>query len=182
MSKFLLNLLLQISKVLVNSKIQFLIQKSFSLLSAQPTLRPDRPLVQSAYRPRRSPHAEIIPASPSSPRVGRVFTGNMFSFSDLAFLSHPGSRKQNRSLHTCVQDVQITRTANNMVNRHNFSLNYRLESLQNDPWVQKKHYRVARKSKHRCVLHRHNRRRGRPSLYLLAPAGTLSLTPVFCST
>jgi hypothetical protein len=26
-------------------------------------------------------------------------------------LSHPGSRKQNRSLHTCAQDVQITRTA-----------------------------------------------------------------------
>jgi hypothetical protein len=26
-------------------------------------------------------------------------------------LSHPGSRKQNRSLHTCAQDVQITYTA-----------------------------------------------------------------------
>jgi hypothetical protein len=52
-------------------------------------------------------------------------------------MSHPGSRKQNRSLHTCAQDVQITRTANNMVNRYNISLNYRLESLQNDPWVQK---------------------------------------------
>jgi hypothetical protein len=88
-------------------------------------------------------------------------------------LSHPGSRKQNRSLHTCAQDVQITRTANNMVNRYNISLNYKLESLQNDPWVHKKYYRVARKSKRRCVFHRHNRRRGRPSLYLLAPAGTL---------
>jgi hypothetical protein len=31
MSKFLLNLLLQISKALVNSKIQFLIQKFFFL-------------------------------------------------------------------------------------------------------------------------------------------------------
>jgi tetrahydromethanopterin S-methyltransferase subunit F len=49
-------------------------------------------------------------------------------------LSHPGSRKQNRSLHTRAQDVQITRTANNMVNRYNISLNYKLESLQNDPW------------------------------------------------
>jgi hypothetical protein len=88
-------------------------------------------------------------------------------------LSHPGSRKQNRSLHTCAQDVQITRTANNILNRYNISLNYKLESLQNDPWVQKKYYRVARKSKRRCVFHRHNRRRGRPSLYLLAPAGTL---------
>jgi hypothetical protein len=32
MSKFLLNLLLQISKALVNSKIKFLIQKSFFLV------------------------------------------------------------------------------------------------------------------------------------------------------
>jgi hypothetical protein len=66
MSKFLLNLLLQISKALVNSKIQFLIQKSCSLLSAQPTLRPVRPLAQPAHRPRRSPQAEIASAGPSS--------------------------------------------------------------------------------------------------------------------
>jgi hypothetical protein len=52
MSKFLLNLLLQISKALVNSEIQFLIQKLFSLLSARPTLRPVRPLAQPAHRPR----------------------------------------------------------------------------------------------------------------------------------
>jgi hypothetical protein len=71
--KFLLNLLLQISKALVNSKIQFLIQKSFSLLSARPTLRPVRPLAQPAHRP----------------RVGRVFAGNTFSFSDHAFPSRP---------------------------------------------------------------------------------------------
>jgi hypothetical protein len=36
MSKFLLNLLVQISKALVNSKIQFLIQKFFFLISARP--------------------------------------------------------------------------------------------------------------------------------------------------
>jgi hypothetical protein len=72
MSKFLLNLLLQISKALVNSKIQFLIQKSFSLLSARPTLRPVRPLAQPAHRPRRSPQAKIVPTGPSSPRVGRL--------------------------------------------------------------------------------------------------------------
>jgi hypothetical protein len=53
MSKFLLNLLLQISKAFVNSKIQFLIQKFFSLLSAQPTPRPVRPLAQPAHRLRR---------------------------------------------------------------------------------------------------------------------------------
>jgi hypothetical protein len=52
MLKFLLNLLLQISKALVNSKIQFLIQKFFSLLSARPTPRPVRPLAQLAHRPR----------------------------------------------------------------------------------------------------------------------------------
>jgi hypothetical protein len=88
-------------------------------------------------------------------------------------LSHPVPRKKERSLHMCAQDVHITRTTNNMVNRYNISLNYKLESLRNHPWVQKKHYRVARKSKRRCVFHRHNRSRGRPSLYLLAPAGTL---------
>jgi hypothetical protein len=54
-------------------------------------------------------------------------------------LSHPGSRKQNQILHACAQDVQITCTVNNMVNRYNISLNYKLESLQNDPWVQKKY-------------------------------------------
>jgi hypothetical protein len=89
MSKFLLNLLLQISKALVNSKIQFLIQKTFSLLSARPTLWPVRPLAQLAHRPRRSPQAEIISAGPSSPRIGRIFAGNTFSFSDPAFPSRP---------------------------------------------------------------------------------------------
>jgi hypothetical protein len=52
-------------------------------------------------------------------------------------VSHPVPRKKERRLHTCAQDVKITRTANNMVNRYNISLNYKLESLQNDPWVQK---------------------------------------------
>jgi hypothetical protein len=35
-----------------------------------------------------------------------------------------------------------------MVNRYNISLNYKLESLQNDLWVQKKEYRAMQKSKH----------------------------------
>jgi hypothetical protein len=52
-------------------------------------------------------------------------------------LSYPGSKKYNRSLYTCAQDVQITRTTNNMVNKYNISLNYKLRYLQNDPWVQK---------------------------------------------
>jgi hypothetical protein len=77
MSKFLLNLLLQISKALVNSKIQFLIQKFFFLdfgpadLAAHPASQPSQP------------------TGPSSSRVGRIFVGNMFSFSDHAFLSRP---------------------------------------------------------------------------------------------
>jgi hypothetical protein len=68
MSKFLLNLLLQISKALVNSKIQFLIRKFFSLLSARPTPRPIRPLAQPAHRSRhpRRPKSSW-PAHP--PRV-----------------------------------------------------------------------------------------------------------------
>jgi hypothetical protein len=65
MSKFLLNLLLQISKAFVNSKIQFLMQKFFFLILARPTLRPTRPL---------------SPASPSSPRVGHVFAEICFPF------------------------------------------------------------------------------------------------------
>jgi hypothetical protein len=87
MSKFLLNLLLQISKALVNSKIQFLIQKSFFLAFSPANLA-----ARSASGPANppaapSPQAEIVPAGPSSLRVGRVFTGNTFSLSDHAFPS-----------------------------------------------------------------------------------------------
>jgi hypothetical protein len=49
MSKFLLNLLVQISKALVNSKIQFLIQNFFFFAFARPTLRPTQ-----AARPMRA--------------------------------------------------------------------------------------------------------------------------------
>jgi hypothetical protein len=52
------------------------------------------------------------------------------SVSKLSMMSHPGSRKLNQSLHTCAQDVQITRTANNMVNRYNISINYRIKSYK----------------------------------------------------
>jgi hypothetical protein len=51
MSKFLLNLLLQIPEALVNSKIQFLIRKLFSLLSPRPTPQPVWPLAHPAHRP-----------------------------------------------------------------------------------------------------------------------------------
>jgi hypothetical protein len=92
MSKFLLNLLLQISKALVNSKIQFLIQKFHFLISARPTLRPIRPLSPASPLAMPPPQAETVPASPSSPRVGRVFAGNTSSLLVRAFrvgrLSH----------------------------------------------------------------------------------------------
>jgi hypothetical protein len=74
MSKFLLNLLLQISKALVNSKIQLLIQKFFFL-----TFGPADHAAHSAFGPAiplasLPPQAETAPAGPPSPRIGRVFT------------------------------------------------------------------------------------------------------------
>jgi hypothetical protein len=80
MPKFLLNLLLRISKALVNSKIQFLIQKFFFL-----TFGPADLVAHSAFGP-ASPLASLPPqaktarAGPPSPRVGRVFTGIRFPF------------------------------------------------------------------------------------------------------
>jgi hypothetical protein len=79
MSKFLLNLL-QISKALVNSKIQFLIQKFFFH-----TFGPADLAVHSAFGPASPlaslpPQAETAPAGPPSPRVGRVFTRIRFPF------------------------------------------------------------------------------------------------------
>jgi hypothetical protein len=87
MSKFLLNLLLQISKALVNSKIQFLIQKPFFL-----AFGPADPAAHLASGPASPPaapslRAEIIPAGPSSPRVGRLFAENTFSILVHAFPS-----------------------------------------------------------------------------------------------
>jgi hypothetical protein len=70
MSKFLLNLLLQISK-------------------AQPTLRPTWPLSPASPLATLFPAGRKRPAGPSSPRVGRDFGGNTFSFSDHAFPSRP---------------------------------------------------------------------------------------------
>jgi hypothetical protein len=87
MSKFLLNHLLQISKALVNSKIQFLIQKSFFLAFSLAN-----PVARSASGPASppaapSPRAKIVSDGPSSPRVGRVFVENTYSLSVHAFPS-----------------------------------------------------------------------------------------------
>jgi hypothetical protein len=90
MSKFLLNLLLQISEDLVNSKIHFFNSEIlFLLILAWPTLRPTRPLSPASPLTTPFPAGRKRPAGPSSPRVGRIFAGNMFSFSDHAFPSRP---------------------------------------------------------------------------------------------
>jgi hypothetical protein len=89
MSKFLLNLLLQISKALLNSKLQLLIQKSFFLAFGPANLAAHSASGPASPPAAPSPQAEIASAGPSSPRVGRVFTGNTFSFSVHAFPSWP---------------------------------------------------------------------------------------------
>jgi hypothetical protein len=64
------NLLLQISKALVNSKIQFLIQKFFFLISARLTLRPTRPLSPASPLAASSLTAESArPAHPARASV-----------------------------------------------------------------------------------------------------------------
>jgi hypothetical protein len=89
MSKFLLNLLLQISKALVNSKIQFLIQKSFFLDFGPENLAACSASGLASPPATPSPQAKTVPAGPSNARVGHVFAGNTFSLSDHAFPSRP---------------------------------------------------------------------------------------------
>jgi hypothetical protein len=67
MSKSLLNFLVQISKALVNSKIKFLIQKSFFFISARLPL------------PAHSAFGPAGPAGPSPPAAGSQLCKNMFS-------------------------------------------------------------------------------------------------------
>jgi hypothetical protein len=85
--KIALNLLLHISKALINSKIQFLIQKSFFLAFGPANLAARSASGPASPPAAPSPRAEIIPASPSSLRVGRVFVENTFSLSVHAFPS-----------------------------------------------------------------------------------------------
>jgi hypothetical protein len=83
MSKFLLNLPLQISKALVNSKIQFLIRKFFFLafgpadLAAHPAFGP-----AGSHWPLSSllSRVESNPAGPASPRVDGAFVEVHFPF------------------------------------------------------------------------------------------------------
>jgi hypothetical protein len=79
MSKFLLNLLLQISKSLINSKkIQFLIQKFFfdfgpADLAAHPASQPSPPTGRAAPAGRNHPDRPIQPARRSRLRGKYVF-------------------------------------------------------------------------------------------------------------
>jgi hypothetical protein len=77
MSKFLLNLLVQISKVLVNSKIQFLIQKLFFF-----AFGPANHTAHSAFGPAAPllSLAEATHAGPSSPRISGIFAEVRFPF------------------------------------------------------------------------------------------------------
>jgi hypothetical protein len=61
----------------------------FHLISARPTLWPTRPLSPASPQSTSFPAGRKRPTDPSSPRVGRVLTGNTFSFSNHAFLSRP---------------------------------------------------------------------------------------------
>jgi hypothetical protein len=80
MSKFLLNLLVQISKALVNLKIQFLIQKFllFAFGPADPAAH--SALAQPAPLASLLSWAEFNLAGPVSPRVDGVFAEVYFSF------------------------------------------------------------------------------------------------------
>jgi hypothetical protein len=89
MSKFLLNLPVQISKALINSKNQFLIQKSFFHAFSPANLAAHSASGTASPPAAPSPQAEIAPVGPSSLHV---FVGNTFSFSVHAFSSrspHP---------------------------------------------------------------------------------------------
>jgi hypothetical protein len=85
MSKFLLNLLLRIPKALINSKIQFLIQKFFFLTFGPADLTAHSDFGLASPLASLPPQAETAPAGPPSPRVSRVFMGIRFLFLVRAF-------------------------------------------------------------------------------------------------
>jgi hypothetical protein len=76
-------------QILDKFKNSILIQKFFFLAFGPANLA-----ARSAFGPASppaapSPQAETVPSGPSSPRVGRVFTGNTFSFLVRALPSRP---------------------------------------------------------------------------------------------
>jgi hypothetical protein len=74
MSKFLLNLLVEISKALINSKIQFLIQKFFFLAFSPADFAAHSAVSPAGPADPLPSQAETTLAIPPSPCVGRVFT------------------------------------------------------------------------------------------------------------
>jgi hypothetical protein len=80
MSKFLLNLLVQISKALVNSKIQFLIQKFLFFAFGPADLAAHSALAQPAPLASLLSRAEFNLASPASPCVDGIFAKVRFPF------------------------------------------------------------------------------------------------------
>jgi hypothetical protein len=79
MSKFLLNLPLQISKALVNSKIQFLIQKSFF-----PSFRPGQPCGPFGLWPSQ-PTGRAVPRRPKSPWPAHPARASVASLREIRF-------------------------------------------------------------------------------------------------
>jgi hypothetical protein len=77
MSKFLLNLLVQISKAFVYSKIQILFKNNSPQLSAHPAFRPSRgPFLFFFNRPLPlSPLGLGLSVGPAGPRVGGALSG-----------------------------------------------------------------------------------------------------------
>jgi hypothetical protein len=81
MSKFLQNLLVQISKAFVYSKIQILFENNFSQISANPAFRPNRgPFLffLSNWPLHLSPLGLGLSAGPAGPRVGGALPGCRF--------------------------------------------------------------------------------------------------------
>jgi hypothetical protein len=140
MSKFLLNLLLQISKALVNSKIQFLIQKFFFLILARPTLRPTRSLSLASPLVVLSPTGRKRPTGPSSPRVSRVFAGNTFSFSVYAFRA---GRLSHVSLSTGPHMSVSSPTSSHPSSPAPPPIPGHRAPLSSAPWVPSSHYHLA---------------------------------------
>jgi hypothetical protein len=83
--------------------------------------RPGSTLLSSTPLPLSSPLPPVTVGEPPAVQSPKL---------DASHLVIPQFQEQDRSLLTCAQDVQMTRTANNMVNRYNISLNYKRRSYK----------------------------------------------------
>jgi hypothetical protein len=92
----------------------------------------------------------------------------------LHHLSHPGSEKWNRSIRTCAQDVQITRTVNNMIHRWNVSIKQSNISYIMTHGSEKNYIKIAASLSVVWAFIGADRWRGLPSAPFLDPAETPS--------